>query len=76
MGDGYVFFVGIVVQNVIGQGCIFSDFMVICEVIVDVLNNCMFFWKKGYVDLLSKVDIVCEIIVDYDGCVVVFVVCE
>lgn len=75
-GDGYVFLAGIAAQNVTGQGRTFSDFMVTREATADALNNRTPFRKKGYVDLLSKVDTARETTADHDGCAVVLVARE
>ena len=75
-GDGYVFLAGIAAQNVTGQGRIFSDFMVTREATADALNSRTPFRKKGYVDLLSKVDTARETTADHDGCAVLLVARE
>ena len=75
-GDGYVFLAGIAAQNVTGQGRTFSDFMVTREATADALSSRTAFKKKGYVDLLSKVDTARETTADHDGCAVVLVARE
>ncbi|WP_339095218.1 hypothetical protein WDJ50_11495 [Deinococcus sp. VB142] len=75
-GEGYVFLAGIAAQNVTGQGRSFSDFMVTREDLAEQLNTRTPFRKKGYVDLLSKVDTPRETTADHDGCAVVFVARE
>lgn len=75
-GDGYVFLAGIAAQNVTRQGRTFSDFMVTREATADALNSRTVFKKKGYVDLLSKVDTPRETTADHDGCAVILVARE
>ena len=57
-------------------GGAFQDFMVAREALADALNGKTTFRKKGYVDLLGKVETPTETTADHDGCAVVLVARE
>lgn len=70
---GFVFAAAVATEN---AGGAFQDFMVAREALADALNGKTAFRKKGYVDLLGKVETPTETTADHDGCAVVLVARE
>lgn len=70
---GFVFAAAVATEN---TGGAFQDFMVAREALADALNGKTTFRKKGYVDLLGKVETPTETTADHDGCAVVLVARE